>query len=356
LIEEQFLCSFAKAFLSKRRFVITMPSTILVGGFFGDEGKGKIIAYLARHDKPEVVARGGVGPNAGHTVVVEGKRYALRMVPSGFIYEPARLLIGAGVLVNPSVLKEEISSFGLKGRVGVDRRSVIIEQKHIDEDQKDSHLKNKIGSTGSGCGPANAARAYRTAIQAKDAKELAEFICDVPMEINTALDHGKGVLIEGTQGFGISLLYGTYPFVTSKDTTASQMAADVGIGPTRVDDVIVVFKSFPTRVGEGPFGTQMKEERAAELHIEEYGTVTKRKRRIGEWDAEMAAYSAMINGATIVALSGVDRLDPSCKGATEYEELSKEVKDFVAKVEHDTRVPVKLISTGPEVSEIVDLR
>jgi adenylosuccinate synthase len=134
------------------------------------------------------------------------------------------------------------------------------------------------------------------------------------------------------------------------------MAADVGMGPTRVDDVIVVFKSFPTRVGEGPFETQMTEEKAAELHIEEYGTVTHRKRRIGLWDGKMAAYSAMINGATMIALSGVDRLDTSCRGVTEYEELSKEIKDFAAQVERDTRVPVKLISTGPELSEIVDLR
>jgi len=333
-----------------------MPATILVGGFFGDEGKGKIIAYLAKHDKPSVVARGGVGPNAGHTVEVEGKKYGLRMVPSGFVYESARLLVGAGVLVDPEVFKREVSSFGLKGRIGVDWRCGIIEKKHIEEDKSDAYLKGKIGSTGSGCGPANAARASRKAKQAKDEKELAEFLCDVPLEVNEALDKGKGVLVEGTQGFGISLLYGTYPFVTSKDTTASQMATDVGIGPTRVDEVIVVFKSYPTRVGEGPFETQMKEEKANALHIVEYGTVTGRKRRIGEWDAKMAAYSAMINGATMVALSGVDRLDSSCRGAKEYKELSKEVKDFVAKVEHDTRVPVKLISTGPELSEIVDLR
>ena len=272
------------------------------------------------------------------------------------MYESARLLSGAGVLVDPEVFKREVSSFGLKGRIGVDWRCGIIEKKHIEEDKSDAYLKGKIGSTGSGCGPANAARALRKAKQAKDEKELAEFLCDVPLEVNEALDHGKGVLVEGTQGFGISLLYGTYPFVTSKDTTASQMATDVGIGPTRVDEVIVVFKSFPTRVGEGPFETQMKEEKANALHIVEYGTVTGRKRRIGEWDAKMAAYSAMINGATMVALSGVDRLDPACRGVREYKELSKEVKDFVAKVEHGTRVQVKLISTGPELSEIVDLR
>lgn len=334
-----------------------MSATILVGGFFGDEGKGKIISYLAKQDQPEIVARGGVGPNAGHTVVVGDTRYALRMIPSGFVCESARLLIGAGVLVDPRVLREEVSSFGLmKERVGVDRRCGIIEEEHIEADKSDAHLKGKIGSTGTGCGPANAARVSRKARQAKDVEELKEFLCDVPQEVNDALDRGSDVLIEGTQGFGISLLYGTYPFVTSKDTTASQMAADTGIGPTRVDDVIVVFKSYPTRVGEGPFNTQMSEERADELHIAEYGTVTRRKRRIGEWDGKMAAYSAMINGATMIALSGADRLDPACRGAKEYDELSKEVKDFVAKVERDTQVSVKLISTGPEQSEIVDLR
>ena len=335
-----------------------MPATILVGGFFGDEGKGKIVAYLSKHDSPEIVARGGVGPNAGHTIVIEGKKYGLRMVPSGFVCESARLYIGTGVLVDPGVLREEIRSLKLQGRVGVDRRCSIIEAEHIEADRKDRHLSDKIGSTGTGCGYANAARVLRKARQAKDVKELEELqlLCDVPQEINDALDREKGVLIEGTQGFGISLLYGTYPFVTSKDTTASQMALDVGIGPTRVDDVIVVFKSFPTRVGEGPFDTQMTEEKANELHIEEYGTVTGRKRRIGEWDGKMAAYSAMINGATMIALSGLDRLDPACRGAKEYDELSKTVKEFVAKVEHDTRVPVKLISTGPEISEIVDLR
>ena len=333
-----------------------MPSTILVGGFFGDEGKGKIIAYLAKHDKPEIVARGGVGPNAGHTVIEEGKRYALRMVSSGFVHRAAKLRIGAGVLVDPRVLMSEIESFGLQGRVGVDRRCSIIELEHIEADKSDAHLKGKIGSTGTGCGPANAARVSRKARQAKDVEELQDLLCDVPLEINEALDQGKVVLIEGTQGFGISLFYGTYPFVTSKDTTASQMAADVGIGPTRVDDVVVVFKSFPTRVGEGPFDTQMTEEKAAELHIEEYGTVTHRKRRIGMWDGKMARYSAMLNGATMVALSGADRLDPTCRGVTEYEELSKEIKDFVAKVEQDVHVPVKLISTGPDLAETVDLR
>ena len=333
-----------------------MPSTIVVGGFFGDEGKGKIVAYLARKDKPAIVARGGVGPNAGHTVQIGDKKYALSMVPSGFVHDDARLLIGAGVLVDVNVLLREISELELQDRVGVDYRCAVIEPKHIEMDRKDAELRGKIGTTGTGCGPANADRALRKAKQAKDVPELRKFLCDVPLEINEALARGEEVLVEGTQGFGISLFYGTYPFVTSKDTTASQIAADVGIGPTRVDDVIVVFKSYPTRVGEGPFATEMPGEEVEKLGIREFGTVTRRKRRVGTWDAEMARYSAMINGATMAALSGADRIDPACKGARKYEELSEKVREFVARVEQDIKVPVALISTGPEISEIVDLR
>lgn len=333
-----------------------MPSTIVVGGFFGDEGKGKIVAYLAKKDKPHIVARGGVGPNAGHTVIIEGKKYGLSMVPSGFVHEKARLLIGSGVLINPEVLKREISQLKLEKQIGIDWRCAIIEERHIEEDKKDEELKEKIGTTGTGCGPANAERALRRIKQAKEEKQLEKVLCDVPFEINKVLNEGKYVLVEGTQGFGISLFYGTYPYVTSKDTTASQIAADVGIGPTKVDDVIIVFKSFPTRVGAGPFETEISEKKSFYLNIEEYGTVTGRKRRIGMWDSKMASYAAMINGATIAALSGLDRMDAACKGIRKYEELSKEVKNFVEKVEKDLHIPVALLSTGPEISEMVDLR
>ena len=128
----------------------------------------------------------------------------------------------------------------------------------------------------------------RSARLARDVPELKEYLIDVPMELNSALDRGERVLLEGTQGFGISLYYGTYPFVTSKDTSASQIAADNGVGPTRIDDVIVVFKAYPTRVGEGPFSTEMTREESDEMGIQEFGTVTHRQRRIGEWDGKMA--------------------------------------------------------------------
>jgi adenylosuccinate synthase len=333
-----------------------MSATIVVGGFWGDEGKGKIISHIAHSDEPKIIARGGVGPNAGHTVEFEGKKYGVRMIPSGFVYKDALLCIGAGVLVNPSVFLKEVEMVRCADRARIDFRCSIIEEKHIEKDKGTAHLKEKIGTTGTGCGPANADRIMRIARQAKDIPELKDFLVDVPHLLNEALDNGENILIEGSQGFGLSLYYGTYPFVTSKDTTASAMASDVGVGPSRIDDVVVVFKTFPTRVGEGPFPTEMSQEEAEKLGIVEYGTVTGRRRRIGYWDGEFARYSAMINGATQVAITGIDKLDRECYGATEWEKLTPKAKQFIERVENDVRVPVTLISTGPDMNQIIDLR
>jgi adenylosuccinate synthase len=179
---------------------------------------------------------------------------------------------------------------------------------------------------------------------------------DVQKAIDDELRKGKNILLEGTQGFGISLYYGTYPFVTSKDTSASQIAADNGVGPTKIDDVIVVFKAYPTRVGEGPFSTEMPVAASDAMGIQEFGTVTHRKRRIGDWDGGMARYSAMINGCTQVAITGIDRVDKECFGATKYSQLTKKAKDFLKIAEDDIGSPITLISTGPEVTQIIDRR
>jgi len=333
-----------------------MSCTIIVGGFFGDEGKGKIVAHIACKDKPVIISRGGVGPNAGHTVQIGDREYGVRMVPSGFVYKQAKLCIGSGVLVDPRILKQEVEMLDVKGRVFVDKRCGIITEDHIVRDKGSAHLSKKIGSTGSGCGPANSDRVMRISPQAKDVPELAEYMLDVPKAIDDELKQGRTVLLEGTQGFGISLYYGTYPFVTSKDTSASQIAADNGVGPTKIDEVIVVFKAYPTRVGEGPFSTEMTAEKSDSMGIQEFGTVTHRKRRIGGWDGDMARYSAMINGCTQAAITGIDRIDKSCFGVTEYGKLSKKAKDFLKKAENDIGSPITLISTGPEMTQIIDLR
>jgi len=333
-----------------------MSCTIIVGGFFGDEGKGKVVAHIAYKDKPVIISRGGVGPNAGHTVQVGTKEYGVRMVPSGFVYKDAKLCIGSGVLVDPRVLKHEVDMLGVRGRVFVDKRCGVITEDHIARDKGSDHLAKKIGSTGSGCGPANSDRVMRVSPQAKDVPELAEYLLDVPKAIDEELRKDNCVLLEGTQGFGISLYYGTYPFVTSKDTSASQIAADNGVGPTRIDDVVVVFKAYPTRVGEGPFSTEMPAEKSDAMGIQEFGTVTHRKRRIGGWDGEMARYSAMINGCTQAAITGIDRIDKACFGVTDYSKLTKKAKDFLKNAEDDIGCPIALISTGPEVTQIIDLR
>ena len=333
-----------------------MSCTIIVGGFFGDEGKGKIVAHIAFKDKPVIISRGGVGPNAGHTVQVGTREYGVRMVPSGFVYKDAKLCIGSGVLVDPRVLKHEVDTLGVKGRVFVDYRCGIITEDHIARDKGSDHLAKKIGSTGSGCGPANSDRVMRVSPQAKDVPELAEYLMDVPKAIDEELKKDHTVLLEGTQGFGISLYYGTYPFVTSKDTSASQIAADNGVGPTRIDDVVVVFKAYPTRVGEGPFSTEMTSEKSDSMGIQEFGTVTHRKRRIGGWDGGMARYSAMINGCTQAAITGIDRVDKACFGVTDYTRLTRKAKDFLKIAEDDIGCPITLISTGPEVTQIIDIR
>ena len=329
---------------------------IVVGGQWGDEGKGKIVSYLSLKDKPDIIARAGVGPNAGHTVTYRENKFGVRLIPSGFVYDKARLLIGAGVLVNPEVLLAEIKELKVEERVGVDYRAGIIEKKHIEQDRTSSHLSGKIGSTGTGCGPANADRASRKLKLARDIVELQQYLTDVPKELDRAIKDGKKILIEGSQGFGLSLFYGTYPYVTSKDTTASMVCADVGVGPRKIKEVIIVFKSYPSRVGSGPFPTEISQEEAEKLGIVEYGTVTGRRRRIGKFDFELAKYATMVNSASQVAITCVDYIDKSCKGVKTYSELSDKTKRFIEKVERELETPVTLISTGPGIDEIIDLR
>ena len=232
-----------------------MTSTVVVGGFFGDEGKGKIISYLAIKDNPKIIVRGGAGPNAGHTIKDDDKVYKVRMLPSGFLNKNAKIMIGPGVVINPDVLNKEIQDFDVTGRSFIDKHCGVIEETHLTRDSK-GELKEKIGSTGSGTGPANADRAMRVLKLAKDFDSLSSLIVDVPLEVNSALDANENVLVEGTQGTFLSLWHGTYPFVTSKDVTASGICADIGLGPTKVDEVIVVFKSYVTRVVTVPNSDQ----------------------------------------------------------------------------------------------------
>ena len=332
-----------------------MPSTVIVGGFYGDEGKGKIVSYLAIKDNPTVAVRGGVGPNAGHTIEHENKKYKVRMLPSAFLNPNTRLLIGPGVVVSPEVLLKEIEEFKTQDRSYVDFQCGIIEESHRTTDSA-GRLKQSIGSTGTGTGPANADRAMRTLKLAKDIDSLAMYLDDVPNQVNFALDRKENVIVEGTQGTFLSLWHGTYPFVTSKDVTASAICADVGIGPKSVDEVLLVFKAFVTRVGEGPLKNEITPEKAVAKGWQEVGTVTGRQRRAAEFDFDLAKRSIMLNSATQLGITKLDVVFPECTHMQSYADLSSPAKFFIKNIEDQLKVPVTLIGTGPDVYDIIDRR
>lgn len=331
-----------------------MPCTVIVGGFWGDEGKGKIVSYLALKDKVDVCVRTG-SVNAAHTVWVEGKRYALHMVPSAFVYDKCRLLIGAGANIHVPKFLEEVELTNVKNRIGVDYQASIIEEKHSENDRTSAHLKG-LGTTGWGVGPAIEERTRRTAKLAKDIAELQPYLADAAVETNNAIDAKKKVLLEGTQGVMLSLFYGSYPYVTGRDTSASAICSEAGVGPTKVNEVLTVFKSFMTRVGAGPLPGELPKDEAFKRGWFEVAAGTGRERRSAPFNFEVAKKAVMLNGATQIALTKLDVVYPKCKGVRKYNELSSEAKEFVKEVETRLGVPVVLIGTGQEVLDIVDRR
>jgi adenylosuccinate synthase len=331
-----------------------MPCTVVAGAFWGDEGKGKIVSYLALKDKIDLCVRTG-SVNAAHTVWIEGKRYAMHMVPAAFTYEKCRLLIGAGANIHVAKFLEEVELTNVKNRIGVDYQASIIEEKHSEQDKTNAHLKG-LGTTGWGVGPAIEDRVRRTAKLAKDVAELKPYLTDVAAETNNAIDAGKKVLLEGTQGFMLSLFYGTYPYVTGRDTSASAICSEAGVGPTKVDEVLLVFKAFMTRVGAGPLPGELPREEAVKRGWFEIAAGTGRERRSAPFNFEIAKRAVMINGATQAALTKLDIVYPSCKGVRKYEDLPLEAKEFVKDVERKVGIPVVLIGTGQEALDIVDRR
>jgi len=329
---------------------------MIVGGFYGDEGKGKIASYLALKDSANLMVRGGVGPNAGHSVSWKGRTYKMRMLPSGFVNPECRLLVGPGVLVDPNIFLKEVTDLGAEHRAGVDPQCAIIEADHIERDRGSDYLKKKIATTGTGCGPCNVDRVARIAKLARDVPQLKQYIVDVPLETNTAIDDGKNVILEGTQGTFLSLFHGTYPYVTSKDITAGSIAADVGVGPKKIDDVLIVFKAYVTRVGEGPLAGEITEEEATEKGWAEVATVTGRSRRAAPFDFNLTKRAVMLNGATQIAITKMDTVFPECKNSKSFHDLPKEATKFIKKIEDVTKIPVTLLGIGPSVEDIINRR
>ncbi|MFJ6701071.1 adenylosuccinate synthetase [Streptomyces sp. NPDC091272] len=330
-----------------------MPGTIVVGGQWGDEAKGKICSYLAMRDDPAISVRAGLGPGAGHTVVHEGRTLRMRQLPSAVINPRTRLLLGAGVLIRPEVLLREIDELQVQDRVGIDHRASVIEPEHVEAEARDAFLTDRVRSTGSGHGPALAARAMRTGRRAEDVPELAPYLVDVAAQANTALDEGRHVLVEGTNGYGLSVLFGSYPYTVGKDSTASTAAADAGLGPLAIDEVVLAFRTYPIRVGAGPLPTEIPQSRAEELGIVEFGTVTGRRRRVGTFDLDEARESVRVNRPSRIALTFLDYIDPACRGMTGGT-LPEAAAEFVAWVEEGLQRPVDLIGTGPDTKDLID--
>ena len=332
-----------------------MSVFIVVGGFYGDEGKGKITSYLATNKNFKAIVRAGVGTNAGHTVVHEGKTYKLRTIPSGFMSEDSKLYIGAGTYIKQDILFDEISSTGVENRIFIDYNTGVITDEHIDREKASKHLTDKIGSTCSGSGQAGVDRVLRKLKVAKDYQSLNDFTTDVSAELNDIINNGGSVLVEGSQATFLSVYHGSYPYTTSKDVCASAMLSDVGLGPTKVKEVVLVFKSFVTRVGEGYLKNELTYEESKLRGWDEYGTVTGRPRRAAEFDYELAKKACELNGATQIAITKLDILFPSIKGKKNKMDIPKEVMNFITQIEAFTKVKVKYLSTGPSSDELIEL-
>ncbi len=334
-----------------------MPAIVLLGAQWGDEGKGKATDLLG--DKVKYVVRYQGGNNAGHTVVIGNDKYALHLLPSGILTPSCIPVIGNGVVIDPAVLLEEIRGLNERGvdtsklRISTNAHLITPYHRTIDKVSERFLGKSKIGTTGRGIGPAYADKINRIGIRIQDlfdtsilrqklegalrdknqvlikvfnrkgievddvlaeyleyAEILKPYVTDTSLLLNQALDKGEVVLLEGSQGTLLDVDHGTYPFVTSSNPTAGGASTGSGIGPTKISRVIGIVKAYTTRVGSGPFPTELFDEDGEKLRSigGEFGTTTGRSRRTGWYDALIARYAVRINGLTDFFLTKLDVL------------------------------------------------
>jgi adenylosuccinate synthase len=317
----------------------------IIGMQFGDEGKGKIIDFLA--EKADVVARFNGGNNAGHTLVVNDKTTILHLIPSGILHKGKMNIIGNGVVVDPKVLMEEIKQLGINGvkvtpdNLVVSENAHTILEKHIKEDkEKNQHL----GTTSRGIGPAYKDKVARSGIRIidyinknSDSKNLKPFIKNTTLLINNLIDKNKKVLFEGAQATLLDIDHGTYPYVTSSNATVGGICTGLGIGTKKVGQVLGVMKAYTSRVGSGPFPTELKDETGEKIRKigKEYGSTTGRPRRVGWFDALMCRYSAMVNGLDSIIVTKLDVLSDleKVKICVGYKYEGKLIKNFTTNIE-----------------------
>ncbi len=361
--------------------VFPMSTVVVVGTQWGDEGKGKITDFLA--EKAEVVARYQGGNNAGHTITLKGKKYKLHLIPSGIFYSDKICVLGNGMVIDPEALIKELNYLHDEGinteNLRISNRAHLIMPYHIKIDMVEEVLKgkNKIGTTGKGIGPAYMDKAARIGIRMADFLDEAEFrkkveinvkeknrlldkyyetegfnaeeiinnytkyrevikpyIVDTSVVLNDAIDQGKRVLFEGAQGVMLDIDQGTYPFVTSSNPVAGGVTIGSGVGPTKIHHVVGVAKAYTTRVGDGPFQTELHDEignRIREIG-KEYGTTTGRPRRVGWFDSVVVRHARRVSGITELSLNSLDVLTgiPTLKICTAYKYNGKTMEEFPA--------------------------
>lgn len=415
-----------------------MPGLVLLGAQWGDEGKGKITDYLA--EKADVVVRYQGGNNAGHTVVVNGIEFKLRLIPSGIISGHADCIIGNGVVVDVRVLMQELAYLREKGvdpsGLRISDRAHVIMPYHVRQDELEEIAKGdaKIGTTKNGIGPCYMDKSARIGIRIGDlldkdyfrtrlasalrmkndlfvklydaepfdfeemyqqyltfAEAIRPHVCDTSILLHNAFEAGKKVVFEGAQGTLLDLDHGTYPYVTSSNPTAGCAASGSGVGPQRIDKVLGIIKAYTTRVGEGPFPTELSDATGLALQAKgnEFGTVTGRTRRCGWLDLAIVKYAVRLSGITDLALMKLDVLDELeeiklCTGYTlngetieyfpsslkdlakcepvyetfpgwledtthcrTYDELPQAARTYIERIEALCSLPVQIVAIGP---------
>lgn len=429
-----------------------MASVVVVGTQWGDEGKGKIVDLLTQY--ADYVVRFQGGNNAGHTLVVDGKKYIFHIIPSGILYEDKTCVIGNGVIIDPGVLLKELADLAEKGFAVTPKQLLISSNAHLimpyhqslDIARENALAKGKkIGTTGRGIGPCYMDKVGRVGMKVGDlldrtlfvdklqaaldeknfiltrqfgaqpvdfsmisdqfeafAAQLAPFIGNVSVVLDQARKNGKNILFEGAQGTQLDIDHGTYPFVTSSNTIAGNACIGSGFGPVHVDEVIGILKAYTTRVGEGPFPTELPEGNAIGDALQskghEYGATTGRRRRCGWFDAVVANDAVRLNGLTGFAvtkldvLSGlrklkiatsyqvegvaygympenirkaglaqpvyeeVDGWETELPGIRSYEDLPEQAKSYLKRLEDLTGVAPAIVSVGPDREETLLLR
>jgi adenylosuccinate synthase len=342
-----------------------MPTTVVVGGQYGSEGKGKLVAYLACTNRVDVAIRTG-GPNAGHSVTCNGTMEIVRQVPAAVINRSSRLLVAAGALVDPTILFREIDRFRLgKERLGVDGFAAVILRQHKQQEER-LGLRKRVSSTLSGTGAATSSKILRGPGMklARQIPRLRKYVVDVASEVNKAYDDSQNIVIEGTQGFGLSLHHSLmYPFVTSRDTSASNFLSEVGLSPRCVTEIIMVLRTHPIRVPghSGPLEGETSWRSVSKLAeaptgLNEFTSVTKRLRRVGVFEWEPVLRAVMVNRPTSLALQGLDYLNFEDRGKREYRALSQKSKKFISNLERVTDVPVRFIFTGPDLFDVIETK